>query len=320
MTLVGDERIFLMILAGNLVVSLGYLLIGWLLVIPAQKAVDKAEEATGLYDGRGTYLIRFVVMLLCPVVAPLFFIMGHLFYLVVFSRSADLTDVIFSKERTRTHMKADEERERDIIPLEEALLINEKKNLRRVMMNVIREDIRNSLASITLALDSADSEASHYAAAVLSDELNKFRIYVQKLWKQVGEEGPEETECEELLLDYMDDLLKQRIFSEHEQRKFVGILEETAESLYGKAPSRLTLKWYEDVCLRTLEVKDFDSCGKWCDRMAARFPQELAGYTCRLKLYFAGQRREAFFETLESLKKSNVVLDNETLELIRVFG
>ena len=119
-------------------------------------------------------------MVLCPVIGPLFFFMGQLFYLLVFWRDVDLADVIFSKERVRTRMKADEERERDIIPLEEAILVNEKKDLRMVMMNVIKEDIRNSLASITLALDSEDSEASHYAAAVLSDELNKFRLYVHR--------------------------------------------------------------------------------------------------------------------------------------------
>ena len=92
-------------------------------------------------------------------------------------------------------MKADEERERDIVPLEEAILVNEKRDLRMVMMNVIKEDFSNCLASITLALDSEDSEASHYAAAVLSDELNKFRIYVQRLWRQIEEDRQSARRC-----------------------------------------------------------------------------------------------------------------------------
>lgn len=314
-----DERIFIIILIVNLIVSLVYLLAGILFIVPAHAAAEKEDGAEILYDNRRTYLLRFIVMVLCPVTGPLFFFMGHLFYLVVFWRDVDLADVIFSKERVRTHMKADEERERDIIPLEEAILVNEKKDLRMVMMNVIREDFQNCLASITLALDSEDSEASHYAAAVLSDELNKFRIYVQRLWKQIQEEDAGQTECEEMLLDYTDSILKQHIFSAHEQRKFVGILT-AAESLYSKEPARFRLEWYEEVCLRNLEAKDFDSCGKWCGRMAEQFPEELRAYTCRLKLYFARQDREAFFETLGLLKKSNVVIDSETLELIRIFS
>lgn len=315
-----DERIFIIICIVNLAVSLIYLLAGIFFAVPAHAAAEEEDAPEVLYDNRRTYLLRFVVMLLCPVIGPLFFFMGHLFYLVVFWRDVDLADVIFSKERTQTHMKADEERERDIIPLEEAILVNEKKDLRMVMMNVIREDFKNCLSSITLALDSEDSEASHYAAAVLSDELNKFRIYVQRLRKQIQEEDSGQTECEEMLLDYMDSILRQRIFSAHEQRKFVNILTEAAESLYGKEPGRFTLKWYEEVCLRNLEVKDFEPCETWCGRLAEQFPEELQAYTCRLKLYFARQDREAFFDTLGALKKSNVVIDNETLELVRIFS
>ena len=131
-----DERIFLIILIVNLIISLLYLLAGALFIVPAHSAVQKDEQTEILYDNRRTYLLRFIVMILCPVIGPLFFFMGHVFYLVVFWREVDLADVIFSKERVRTHMKADEERERDIIPLEEAILVNEKKDLRQVMMNV----------------------------------------------------------------------------------------------------------------------------------------------------------------------------------------
>lgn len=319
MTLARDERNFLMILLVNLIVSIAYLLAGSLIVVPARSAAEDEEGKEVLHDNRRAYLLRFFVMILCPVIGPLFFFMAHVFYLFVFWRNVDLGDVIFSKERVRTRTKADEERERDIIPLEEAVLVNEKKDLRLVMMNVLREDIRNSLASITLALDSEDSEASHYAATVLSDELNKFRLYVHKLWKQIQEE-PGQTEYEETLIDYMNSILKQHIFSIYEQRRFVAILDEAAELLYNGDPGRFTVERYEEVCLRTLEVKDYEHSEKWCLRMAEQFQEELASYTCRLKLYFARQDSEAFFATLNALKKSDVIIDSETLELIRAFG
>lgn len=319
MRLASDEYIFLIILLVNLVISVLYLLAGMFLVVPARSlAAEKDTEI--VYDNRRTYLIRFIIMLLCPVIAALFFGVSHLLYLIAFWRNTDLTDVIFSKERVKTNIRADEEVERDIIPLEEAILVNEKKNLRMVMMNIMRKDIKDSLSAITLALESEDSETAHYAAAVLSDELNKFRIYVQKMWRQIGEEDQDQTECEEMLLVYMDHILKQHVFSPHEQRKFVGTMDETAESLYGKNPSRLTLDGYEAVCQRILEMKDYENARKWCMRMEEQYPDELKAYTCRLKLYFAMQDREAFSLTMEALKKSDVVINNETLELIRIFS
>ena len=314
-----DEYIFLIILLVNLNVAVVYLLAGVLLVVPAHAVVAEKDKEV-LFDNRRTYLIRFIVMLLCPVIAPLFFGISHIVYLLVFWRGTDLADVIFSKERVKTNIRADEEVERDIIPLEEAILVNEKKNLRMVMMNIMRKDIKDSLSSITLALDSEDSETAHYAAAVLSDELNKFRLYVQKLRLQIKEEGSEQTESEEMLLDYMDHILKQHVFSNHEQRKFVETMDETAESLYEKNPPGFTLDRYEAVCQRILEMKDYENAEKWCLRMEEQYPDELKAYTCKLKLYFARQDRKAFFETMEALKNSDVVINNETLELIRIFS
>lgn len=320
MTLARDEYIFLIILAVNLLVSILYLLAGIVLIVPMRASLADEHAVEILYDNRRTYVIRFIEMILCPVIVPFFFFMGHLFYLFVFWRDANLVDVVFSKERVKTNQKADEEAERNIIPLEEALLVNEKRDLRSVFVNVMREDIRNSLASITLALDSEDSETSHYAAAVLSDELNKFRIFVQKQLIQIREKKDSDTEGEEILVDYMDSILKQGVFSEHEQSKYVNEMAEVAELLYEKAASRITLERYEAVCLRILEIKDYINAEKWCLRMEKQYPDELPTYTCKLKLYFAWQDRVAFFNTLEALKKSDVVIDRETLELIRIFS
>ena len=56
--------------------------------------------------------------------------------------------------------------------------ISDKKNLRMLMLNIIRGDMEESLEVISMALDSEDSETSHYAASVLHDELNAFRSNV----------------------------------------------------------------------------------------------------------------------------------------------
>lgn len=315
----GDEHIFLIILIINFLIAFLYLLIG-MLVVSFHAATNDKDQKEALYDGRGTYLFRFLVMILCPVIGPLYFLVSHILYLVLFWKEANLDDVIFSKKRVQTHLKADEERERNLIPLEEAILLNEKRDLRQVMMNVVREDFHNNLSAIKLALNSEDSETSHYAATVLSTELNLFRTHVNKLWKQLQEEDQDTTECEVILLDSMNDLLKQNIFSLEEQKKYVEILETAAESFYEKKPKEFKLKWYEEVCLRTLELNSFDLCTKWCRRMVDCFPEELSSYTCRLKLYFALQNKEEFFKTLDELKHSSIVIDNETLELIRIFS
>ena len=313
------EWLFVIVWIINFIISVLYYLWGALFYVPARERQDK-DEAEYLHDNRRTYLIRVIVMVLCPIIGPLFFLISHLIYMTIFRQEVDLEDVIFSKERVKTNAKADEERERNLVPLEEALAVSDKKNLRMLMLNVIRGDLQDSLESISLALNSEDSETSHYAASVLRDELNDFRVKVQKIYTDIKEEKPEQTDSEEMLIDYMNRILCQKVFTEIEQAKFVNIMVEAAESIYQKNASRMLPQRYEAVCLRLIEQKQFERADLWCERLAKQFPDELVAYTCRLKLYFKENDRDRFFLVMDQLKKSDIIIDNETLELIRVFS
>ncbi len=314
-----DEIIFLVVLVINALIALSYLLWGIIVVVPArEKQTENKWE--GLFDNRKAFLIKFVVMLLCPVIGPFFFFVTYLFDKILFWVAPDLKDVIFSKDRVKIQLKADEERVRNMVPLEEALAINEKKNLRLVMMNMVKGEIQDSLAAIAMALESKDSESAHYAASVMTDELNEFRTKVRILSQEIQNETEEETAFEELLIDYMNKVLKLQIFTPIEQKRFVYIMADTAGRLREKDIWKLKEEQYEDVCLRLMEIKDYVNSEKWCSWLADQYPERLSAYTCRLKLYFTLQNREAFFQTLNDLKKSDVVIDRETLELIRVFS
>lgn len=318
MTLTREEGVFLVILAVNLVLALFYLLYGVYFAAPG-KTKGKEKEETDSYDGRETYLLKFFVMVLFPVAGFVFFGLAQFLGRTVFRFGVNLEDVTFSKERVNTQVKADEEQGRNIIPIEEALAVNDKKSLRAAMLSIIRGEIDSSLASIALALDSGDSETAHYAASVLSDKLNEFRVNVRKLYSQI-QDAPEHAEYREELIDYMDSFLKQKVFTQLEQNGYVRMMAETAETLYEEDASRLTVERYEGICLRLMEAEEFEASEIWCQRLARMHPEALCAYTCRLKLYFQTKNREAFFQTIDVLKKADVVVDSETLEMIRIFS
>lgn len=318
MTLTREEHMFVIMLIINLIVAVAYLVCGIFIAVPIRKKENQEEEF--LYDGRKTYIIRFAIMLLCPVVAPVFFFVTHLLYLTIFRFQVNLDDVIFDKSRVKTQVKANEERERNVIPVEDALAVSDDKSLRTAMMNIIKGDMQESLSSIAFALNAEDSESAHYAASILSNRLNEIRMEVHKFYQLMKQEDSESTDYEEALIVYMDGFLKQKIFMDLEQYQFVRMMEEAAELLFEKNSSRLKPEWYESLCLQLLEIKDFENVDKWCMRMEEQYPDELCTYTSRLKLCFTVKNKEAFFQTLDALKKSNIIIDSETLEMIRVFS
>lgn len=292
----------------TLIVNLFCVIIYWFWNIPFVKKEDRKD-----------FWICGFVMLLCPVVGICFFGLAHLFYRVFFSEPVDLEGVIFSKERVKTFIRADEESERNMVPLEEAIEVADTDSLRNLMMNIVRGDIQKSLATIALALNSEDTETAHYAASVLQDALNEFRSTVQREQKVLAENRKNAGKTAAQLIDYMNRVLVQKVLTDIEQKDYVKILDEVGEFLYEKEKERMLSSQFEALSMRLLEVEDFENCQKWCERAVYQYPGTLATYTCQLKLFFNSGQRERFFEVLEELKKSTIVIDSATLELIRVF-
>lgn len=310
-----SDREFVILIACNTIFALCYLVYG--LVRYRVKKGGAHEMEVGAPE---SVWIKTFAILVCPVVMPLFLALGKLFHLLFFHKDVDLADVIFSKERVRTFSYADEEREMNIAPLEESIAVSDNESLRTLMLNVVRGDIGKSLRSISLALNSEDSETAHYAASVLADELNNFRSTVQRLYVEIKKDNEKFFSCVDTLLPYMNDVLEQRVFLDMEQEKFVLQMEEVCELLYQKDRELMASFHFEWICSRLLEIGKFELCEKWALRSAEQYPQVLSSYTSRLKLYFTVQNREKFFEVMNALKASEIVIDQETLELIRVFS
>lgn len=299
-----EVSIFIVILAINFLVTLCYLI--W------KVFVQKDQN-------RRNVLIRSVIMLLCPIVGICFFGLAHIFFLSFFSEPVDLEDVVFSKERVKTFVRADEESERNLAPLEESISVTDKNELRKLMMNVVRGDIHKSLTAISLALNSEDSETAHYAATVLQDALNDFRTLVERKYEMVKSDDKNKFLWAGQLIDYMYPVLNQKVFTEMEQITYIRIMNEVCEILYNGELDRMTSGHMEQITLLLLSIKEYEEAEKWCRRATYVFPNTLATYTSQLKLYFNSGQKERFFEVIEELKKSAIVIDNETLELIRVF-
>lgn len=265
------------------------------------------------------YMLKTIVMILCPVVGPGYFFLSYLWYKLFMSDPVDLEDVIFSKERVATVNPTEEEKERNLVPFEEAIAVTSEEELRKLMMNIVRGDIRQYLGIMAEALNSEDSETAHYAASVLQDALSEFRTRVEKQKTVIREQeegwqvqfGP--------LIEYMDLVLSQKVFTELEQKSYVNEMDEICEFCYAKAPELMASKYFEAVSMRLLEAEDYEKCQKWCERAWGVYPNTLSTYTCLLKLYFNSGEKEKFMMVLEELKRSSVVVDRETLELLRVF-
>lgn len=299
--------VFVVVLILNVLIVLGYL-VYWL--------IFKKDE-----DNRKQYFMNSVVMLLCPVVGVLYFLISFLKYHVWDMDQRDLSDVVFSKQRHKPRVKADENRERNIVSVEESILVSDQEKKRTNMLNVLLGETDESYSAIAQALDSDDSEVAHYAASFLQTKMDTFRENVRKAQKEIEEGDITDTEIQKkilTLITYMNQMLKQKVFTDVEQIDYVSQMELLCSLLYEHAQQNMTISCYENMVNRFLELKSYDKAGLWGDRFQQQYPDHLSSYTLRLKLYFESNQKDRFFEVLDQLKASSVVVDNHTLELIRM--
>lgn len=307
---------FLVIIILNTIVCLLFLFWG---LIQQMDDDEKKKKRQMTMPG---YCIQAFVMFITPIVGPVFFVTAQIIYARFLTEGADLTDVIFGKDKIVAPRMAEEEVERNRVPLEEALAVSDKDSLRRLMLDVVRGDVEQSLTSINQALNSRDSETAHYAATVLREVLNEFRARTQELYKMFKEDYVQPEEYARMLIEYMRDVLEQDVFTEMELREYVDMMEEACLFLYGDEENRplLTSDHIECMAMNFLKIRDYERMERWCNIHMELFPYELSAYTIQLKLYFSHGDREKFFAVLEKLRKADVVIDKETLELIRIFS
>lgn len=291
----------------NALVTAGYLL--WYLLF-------KKES-----DNRVQYLINGAVMLLCPVVGCLYLLLGYGKFRFLRFGKRDLSDVEFSKRRQAARVKADEEREQNVVSVEEAILVSDQEKKRTNMLNILLGETDESFSSIALALNSDDSEVAHYAASFLQSRMDEFREHVRRTQQAIRDGDPDDPDVQAQIIGlvaYMDQMLKQNVFTRVEQADYVIQMEKLVERLFRQAPNKVPAACYESVLARLLGLRAYERAERWAERYSAQYPDQLSGYTLRLKLCFETNQKERFFEVLDQLRASPVVVDNRTLELIRM--
>lgn len=302
-----ETLVFLLVLEENLLVVLLYL--GFFLLYQQKE------------DNRRQYWMHAAVMVLCPVIGPLYFLLTFLKCRFLKFGQRDLSDVEFSKRRHVARAKADEERERNIVPVEEAILMADREKKRRNMLNVLLGDTEESLSAIALALESDDSEVAHYAASFLQSRLDTFRERVRQGNLAIArKKAASQPYLEELLAQIrdMNQILTQHVLTGVEQLDYVHQVEGLCQEVWAIDRSRLTPESYESLVLLMQDQQEYDRAEFWAERFAEQHPEALRPYRLRMKLYFETGQSEKFAQVLAQLRSSTVEIDHQTLELIRM--
>lgn len=261
-----------------------------------------------------------LLMLVTPVFGPILMLLSYAWSeLLEKFKTAHLNidELSFRREKVKIILGDDLQRGINKVPIEEALLESDNENTRKVLLDVLKSDFESSIPILINAIDSEDSEVSHYASAAISDVLSKFK----KNQKAFEEEYQQDRENEELIDAYMEYIyryLSYDVFPETEMNNYMALYEGLMQRKYKDFTENLSasvlLEWI------TMLVKSHrqDVAKRWLGRLEELYPGVLETYKARLRYGYVYDK-EDFQRCLKDIKKSAVDLDEETVELVRFF-
>ncbi|MEK6265649.1 MAG: hypothetical protein N2B06_12930 [Clostridium sp.] len=300
---INKMEIIIYMLVINFIIALIYLFIKWV----------KKDLNGGI--------IMSIFMIMCPIVGPLYLFLSWALYEIYFKRRAldiSIEELSFRKEKIEVILKPDMSRALNKVPLEEAFIVSDKKSTRKLLLDVIREDSNGSLKTILNGVEHSDSEVSHYAAAAISDSISEFKIREKQLRDKYNKDKGNRELCDKYT-DYLNDFLSQKILSTAEQVFYCDLFQELIIAMEEYLPSEISGELYNKLVCSLLDIEKNDKAKVWVEKALINNGNELGSYKAALRYYYINKDRSEFLLLMGKLKKSDVLLDHDVLDMVRFF-
>ena len=195
-----------------------------------------------------------------------------------------------------------------IVPLEEALLINEPSARRELMMEVMYANPSDYVEQLKEASLNDDTEVVHYAVTALSELQKEYDLQFQELeWEM--RKHPEDTELEDryisLLSRYLGSVLAEGNARNVKLRDYSDMLGRRLETRQD------SLRLYRDKVETDLQIKEYGKAYQVIQEILGRWEKNEAGYLLLLRYYAAMNSRAGIDSVLGMIERKGIYLSPE---------
>lgn len=263
-----------------------------------------------------------IFMIIAPVVGPLYLFISWFIYEVYFKNRKgilSIEELSFKQDRVEVIVKDDIQSALNKVPVEEALIISSIQSTRKLILDILKEDTSAYINSIYSAIDSKDSEVAHYAAAAITDIMDKFKEK-EKILKEAYNKNNKDSEIAQVYWKYINEFLNTNILPKVEQERYLGILEKLTINLEKDIPSIISGETYYEIVNICINLQNMEEAEIWVNKALDNRGEDLESYKAALKFYYSNGNMDKFLNLLKYIMESNIRLDNETLELVRFYN
>jgi hypothetical protein len=205
----------------------------------------------------------------------------------------------------------------EIIPLNDAFLVEDEQKKRRFFTNAIKQAVVDNERILQMALHDRDREIAYYAVAMLTARME--RLENELFARESVIASGESRESIPLLEEYtqmLKNYLAQKKFIDHvtyqkKQGDYIGLLD------YLKKMCPDNMEYYTEEIGQLLAVENYAEAELVCAELKEHFPKHEESYMMYIKLYQSWRKPKKMQQKIRELKACPIELSQEALTAIR---
>lgn len=217
-------------------------------------------------------------------------------------------------DKNSHYLNLNVEKESNIVPIEEALIINNNKTKRMLLIEALKQDIYLSSSFLKKAVNDTDTETSHYAAAALMDLKNRLMTGLQALSVKY-EDNRDDPEISNAYAEVIKRYISSGMLDSRSIKKYRYLHVQILENINRLEPDKR--EYFVERINTELKLKEYAKASQTCARFMELHGNNEEPYIMTLKLCFTLSDTRKFKKTLEQLKDSQIKLSYSALNKLR---
>lgn len=224
----------------------------------------------------------------------------------------DIEIELLAKEET-----IEREKELNIIPIEEALVISDFTTRRKVMLDVLKKDAMQYIDVIKMAVLNDDSETAHFAVAAVMEVKRKLSLSLQTFSVEF-EKDPYHSMIARSYAQVLREYMKSGFLDEKTLKKYkytyIQVLEQLIDNGEG---DQIT---FEEKMKVEMELHEYANAEKTGLQYLQYFPGIEEPYICLLDYYYTTKSKISMQRVLDELMNSTIQFSNRALTIVRYWS
>ncbi|SHK43655.1 hypothetical protein SAMN05216582_10457 [Selenomonas ruminantium] len=220
-------------------------------------------------------------------------------------------------EREKTAFFRGVQLNEDIIPLNDAFLVEDVQKKRHYFTDAIKQAVVDNEKILQMAMHDRDREVAYYAVALLTARMEKLENELfSRESSVISGENPENVPQLEEYAQLLKNYLEQKKFIDHvtyhkKQGDYIGLLD------YLKQMCPEKIEYYTEEIRQLLETENYVTAELVCAELQEHFPQREESYMMYIRLYQSWRKPKQLQAKIRELKASPLELSQEALQAIR---